>query len=113
MSTARSSSTDGEYSLSFSVYTDDTNCSVYSLGSGGGFIPGTNELFFCGEREIIPQPEQEYLQMDVFVAEGSLFQLDAMFFGTHCEAIPEPSTIAIMLTGASGLFVAARRKFRK
>ena len=104
---------EGEYSLSFSLYTDDVNCSVYNLGSGGGFIPGTDESYFYGNREIVPQPAQEYLRLDVFVAAGSEFQLDALYFGTHCEAIPEPSTIAIMLTGASGLFVAARRKFRK
>ena len=104
---------EGGYSLSFSVYTDDTSCSVYSLGSGGGFIPGSDESYFFGEREIIPQPEQEYLRMDVYVPAGSSFAVDGLFFGTHCEAIPEPSTIAIMLAGASGLVLAARRKFRK
>ncbi len=104
---------EGEYSLSFALYTDDVNCSVYSVGSGGGFIPGTDEQYFFGNREIIPQPAQEYLRFDVFVGAGSEFALDSLYFGTHCEAIPEPSTIIIMLTGASGLLVAARRKFRK
>ena len=104
---------EGEYSLMFSLYTDCTSCAVYSLGSGGGLLEGDNHYYFYGDREIIPQPAQEYLRIDVNVGAGSRFALDTLYFGTHCEAIPEPSTIIIMLTGASGLFVAVRRKFRK
>lgn len=99
------------FSLNVSLEAPD-GYDVYIVGSGGEMLSDYERLTY-GYREIWPQPASEEFIITFTAQPGAVVALNTFCFGTHCEVIPEPSTIAMIITGAGGLMLTGLRRLRK
>lgn len=86
--------------------TDDPNAApatgiLYGDATAGNHVEGL--------MVIIPQPDSEWLNLHFSVAAGETVAIDNLRVGSHCEVIPEPSTVVMFAIGGF-LLPKCRRK---
>ena len=103
----------------FDLYqvSSDTCCVHAEPGTGTVFneVVDSEQLPFgwyrvTGSFDIIPQPEWETLRWNFVAFAAGKTAIDNLYVGTHCEMVPEPSSLVFLGPSALGLLAIIRRR---